>query len=102
MGLFKSKCVRCGSMSTHNKFEGLPTCATCELKMKIDREEIRKCPVDGSEMQKKIIHYVIVDKCPTCKGLWLDEGELKLLQETVKSSGSSDLAVGFVAGMIIG
>ena len=102
MGFFKKTCVRCGSKSTHNKVEGLPTCETCELKMQMEREESRTCPVDGSEMQKKIVHYVIVDKCPSCKGVWLDESELRLLQNAVQDKGSGDFASGFITGMIIG
>jgi len=101
MGLFKSKCVRCGSESTRNKVEGLPTCETCELNLQMEREEDRACPVDGSPMQKKIICNVIVDKCPTCNGHWLDEGELMLLQNAVNSTGNNDFATGFIAGMII-
>ena len=102
MGLFASKCVRCGSKSTRNKVEGLPTCETCELKIQMERETPRMCPVEGSAMQKKIIHNVIVDKCPACKGLWLDEGELILLQNAMRDKGGGDFASGFIAGMIIG
>lgn len=101
MGLFKSKCVRCGSEMTRNKFEGLPTCETCELKMKMEREETRTCPVDGSNMQKMVVHNIIVDQCPKCNGYWLDEGELKLLQNAIQNSGNGDFASGFIAGMII-
>jgi Zn-finger nucleic acid-binding protein len=39
------------------------------------------CPNDNSAMQKVTREGVDIDICPTCKGVWLDRGELdKLLQ----------------------
>ena len=102
MGLFGSKCIRCGSKRTRQKFEGLPTCESCELVIHMNREDPRACPVDGSPLLKQVLHNVIVDQCPTCNGVWLDEGELKLLQTAVRSTGNSDYAIGLIEGVIIG
>jgi Zn-finger nucleic acid-binding protein len=40
------------------------------------------CPRDGSEllrMYSSIDHSVILDACPDCRGIWLDEGEFEKL-----------------------
>ena len=37
------------------------------------------CPNDNSQMQKITREGVDIDICPTCKGVWLDRGELDKL-----------------------
>ena len=37
------------------------------------------CPNDNSQMQKVSREGVDIDICPTCKGVWLDRGELDKL-----------------------
>lgn len=37
------------------------------------------CPNDNSEMQKISREGVDIDICPTCRGVWLDRGELDKL-----------------------
>lgn len=37
------------------------------------------CPNDNSQMQKISREGVDLDICPTCKGVWLDRGELDKL-----------------------
>ncbi len=40
-----------------------------------------KCPVDGSTLVLAERAGVEIDYCPTCRGVWLDRGELdKLIQ----------------------
>jgi Zn-finger nucleic acid-binding protein len=39
------------------------------------------CPTDGSELRRLERSGVHVDACPTCRGVWLDRGELdKIVQ----------------------
>lgn len=39
-----------------------------------------KCPVcDGTTMREVEKNGVLIDICPTCKGVWLDRGELDKL-----------------------
>jgi hypothetical protein len=38
-----------------------------------------KCPKDGTDLQEREQSKVKVDVCPTCKGMWLDAGELEML-----------------------
>ena len=37
------------------------------------------CPKCGTELYSQVFRGVTVDKCPHCKGTWLDEGELEQL-----------------------
>lgn len=35
-----------------------------------------KCPVDGTELKMSERQGVEIDYCPSCRGVWLDRGEL--------------------------
>lgn len=41
------------------------------------------CPNDNSPMQEVQRNGVTLDICPTCRGVWLDRGELEKLLEQV-------------------
>jgi uncharacterized protein len=47
-----------------------------------------KCPVDGTELAMSDRQGIEIDYCPTCRGVWLDRGELDKIIER-----SADLAV---------
>ncbi|MGH7566747.1 MAG: zf-TFIIB domain-containing protein, partial [Gemmatimonadota bacterium] len=83
MSVWGEKCVRCGGKRTRSTYEGLPTCDDCqkllEAQLQADAEDHRLCPLDGVAMSKEIVLNVVVDRCPACKGMWLDGGELELL-----------------------
>ena len=34
------------------------------------------CPVDGTELKMSDRQGIEIDYCPTCRGVWLDRGEL--------------------------
>ena len=102
MSIFGKTCVRCGDRLTRKRFDGLPTCDTCRLALQAEREEQRACPSDGTPMKKGAIQDVIIDRCPTCNGIWLDGGELDLIKEMAKAESSGQFANGFITGMIIG
>jgi len=44
-----------------------------------------RCPEHPNRIMKKYKHPkdedVIYDQCPTCRGIWLDKGELEAIQE---------------------
>jgi len=40
-----------------------------------------QCPVDGSELVMSDRSGVEIDYCPTCRGVWLDRGELDKIIE---------------------
>ena len=39
------------------------------------------CPTDGTELRRLERSGVHVDACPTCRGVWLDRGELDKIVE---------------------
>jgi uncharacterized protein len=52
------------------------------------------CPVCSERMREITKHNVEVDICPSCKGVWLDRGELEKIIERVSSdTGQAEGAV---------
>ena len=98
MSLFGEKCARCGAR-THHEIEGKPTCEACEKEMQLlveaQGEDNRACPVDGATMQKEIAHMIVIDRCPSCQGVWLDSGELERLKGGVEAGAVMAMATGF-------
>ena len=47
------------------------------------------CPVCDESMRKIDKHGVNLDICPTCKGVWLDKGELERIIEMASSGMAS-------------
>ena len=95
MSMWGEKCVRCGERRTRETYEGLPTCEGCQGSMKArlraESEASRICPMDGAAMSKEIVHNVVLDRCPSCGGMWLDGGEMELLRAGIEAGMASDL-----------
>ena len=89
MSLLGEKCARCGKKRTRTEFAGLPTCDAChallEKKLEAAQEDRRACPIDGEAMKKEVISNVILDRCPACRGVWLDGGELEMLRGAIEA-----------------
>ena len=106
MSIFKKKesCVHCNEKKTKRIFEDFPTCAACEIKIKMGREEKLKCPECGTEMSKHYLedYEIIIDKCKNCDGIYLNKSELDLIVETLKDAGSSGENTGLLLGLAIG
>lgn len=51
-----------------------------------------RCPNDGSRLVEVERADVLIDACPTCRGVWLDRGELDkiLVKERSIASGDPD------------
>lgn len=98
MSLFGEKCARCGQKTRH-EVEGKPTCEPCEKEMQLlveaQGEDNRACPVDANIMQKEIAHMIVIDRCPSCGGVWLDSGELERLKGGVEAGAVMAMATGF-------
>jgi uncharacterized protein len=45
-----------------------------------------KCPKCGGTLQETDFHHVKIDKCPDCGGMWLDKGELEMLEHVDQSN----------------
>ena len=58
-------------------------------------ETDRLCPVDQVKMTKEIAHMIVVDRCPTCSGVWLDGGELERLKGDVNEQAILAMSRGF-------
>ncbi len=95
MNWFKKKeiCTHCRTNKTRRQFENKPICAECKTKILIDREPLRNCPADGATLVKEHNNEIIIDRCPTCKGVWLDAGEIEAIKEAAQSEG---IAIGMV------
>lgn len=97
MALFGEKCHRCGTRTRH-KEEDEAICENCVNEMAVmvaaSKEETRPCPVDGTQMLKEVAHMLVIDRCPECKGVWLDGGELDRIREGVESEAVMSMARG--------
>lgn len=63
---------------------GVTHCSQCRLLAEMDAEGYRNCPLDDTEMAKLVHRGLIVDRCPVCNGVWLDEGELEAIEDQVR------------------
>ena len=49
------------------------------------------CPIDQTELVETERQGVDIDYCPTCRGVWLDRGELdKIIQRANEATGTTD------------
>jgi hypothetical protein len=95
MSLFGEKCVRCGER-TRERHDLRPVCPACyqsmQLMMIAANEAKRICPVDGAQLAKQIAHMLVIDRCPTCGGIWLDNDELERINSEVASEAMMAVA----------
>ena len=75
----KELCVRCREHPSVEVLDGLPTCHHCGTAIRLKSESVRRCPVDGDTMRKEVIQNLLIDRCPSCGGIWLDHDELEAL-----------------------
>ncbi|PKN45203.1 MAG: hypothetical protein CVU59_09725 [Deltaproteobacteria bacterium HGW-Deltaproteobacteria-17] len=53
---------------------------------------VMKCPYNEIDLVKEVYEAdVEIDKCPKCRGIWLDAGELEKIQQTQEIDYSSRL-----------
>lgn len=67
-----------------------------------ERERIKticymKCPKCGGSLNEVVFMGIRIDRCSTCGGVWLDNGELEKLAGTEDRSVISDI-LGFFGG----
>jgi uncharacterized protein len=48
------------------------------------------CPNDGAGMQEINRNGVLIDVCPTCRGVWLDRGEMEKLLGFMREDDNPD------------
>jgi Zn-finger nucleic acid-binding protein len=64
--------------------------------MRAAKEQSRRCPIDGGEMAKEIVLNLIIDRCPSCRGVWLDGGELEDMRRAIEAGLAQQLARGMM------
>ena len=96
MVMGRKRCQHCGRKRSLKEFEAQKTCEPCIAQIKSRREARISCPKDGTTMEKIIgPGLIILDKCPTCEGFWLDKGELQALEwQTLRDRPLAD-AMGY-------
>jgi hypothetical protein len=103
LSLFAETCIRCGNTLAKRSADALPTCDRCrtlvQTKLQADSEVLRRCPTDGAVMSKEVIHDLVIDRCPDCRGVWLDGGELVLLERAITGGDRDAVARTVVLGM---
>ena len=53
-----------------------------------NRTQGMPCPIDGSPLVMSERSGIEIDYCPTCRGVWLDRGELdKIVERSAADSG---------------
>lgn len=50
------------------------------------------CPLDGSTLHETARNGVLIDVCPSCRGVWLDRGELDKLLELLEFPDDTNVA----------
>ena len=50
------------------------------------------CPIDGSQLVMSERSGIEIDYCPTCRGVWLDRGELDKIIERSAGDGQTPAA----------
>src|SRR4026208_1850653 len=68
-----------------------------QMRAKLDKEReqqerkahFMKCPRGGADLKEEDHGLAKVDICPECKGMWLDAGEMVLMQKVEQSGGKS-------------
>lgn len=97
--LFGEKCKRCkeNRIGSNKDF-----CDACKIKIKAGQEEIRQCMKCHIDMRKIIWEEIITDKCPKCKAVWLDGGEMSKIKDLMEDAHSSGSSSGFGSGFVVG
>jgi len=100
MALLGEKCDRCGTR-TRNREDDRAICEACSQEMALmveaSAESERLCPVDGQKMTKESAHMLVIDRCATCQGVWLDGGELERIRGGAEEAALRSMAIGFTS-----
>ena len=50
------------------------------------KEHLNQCPKCGIALEEQEFKHVKVDVCPSCRGMWLDAGELEMITQVKDSA----------------
>jgi uncharacterized protein len=58
-----------------------------------NRTDGMTCPIDGTALVMSERQNIEIDYCPTCRGVWLDRGELdKIIERSVAAEAPAQAA----------
>jgi Zn-finger nucleic acid-binding protein len=58
-----------------------------------NRTDGMACPIDGTALVMSDRQNIEIDYCPTCRGVWLDRGELdKIIERSVAAEAPTQAA----------
>jgi|ERR1043166_1598094 DNA-directed RNA polymerase subunit RPC12/RpoP len=105
MALENYDCFPCGKGFKWEQMVATPAgnlfCPDCAPLLNPQNEPIRKCVVDGSDMKKQLVEDLfIIDRCPSCGGVWLDKGELEIIEKKAKDEGWRRGSVGGIVALL--
>ena len=49
------------------------------------KAHLNKCPKCGCDLVEREHHHVKMDMCPECQGMWLDKGELEMIEQVERN-----------------
>lgn len=84
-----------------------PCCPSCSFQHRLEGEPKVSCPKGHGAMEKVgAMQVLIYDRCGTCEGVFLDDGELDQLRQWARDEGYSSgnagaLAIGIAVGSAI-
>jgi uncharacterized protein len=52
----------------------------------VEAEQRMRCPMDGARLVETKLHGVTVEECPSCRGMWIDAGELERVAQRERDS----------------
>jgi len=64
--------------------------ALARLKEKMEADKPRLSPVTGEAMEQEVIGGVVVDRCKSSGGVWLDAGELEEIVEQLGKAAKEE------------
>ena len=100
MSLIAPRCDRCGSRTRH-KQDNKPICEACVEEMRLmveaSHEQLKRCPINSAEMVKETAHMLVIDRCPSCSGVWLDGGELERMSGDIQEAAIMAMARGLTS-----
>ena len=96
-------CFRCGKKFKSDQLRtstaGNHYCAECWSKINPQNEAWRKCPVDATDMRKRLVaDAVVIDFCSQCRGMWFDKGELEVIERKSREMGWNE---GFFTSILL-
>ncbi len=94
-----------GENDYHEELATIPDSFNQTHKMALARnEESFSCPSCQQEMEKREYAHcsqIMIDVCPSCRGVWLHEGEIRELEIFFEraTAKTDDIRKGFFAGL---